>query len=396
MKIERINHDGEGIGYIDNKIAFVPKTIPGDEIKTSIVEEHKNYYKCKLDKIIENSSDRVDYPCKYYLDCGGCSIGNYEYSKQLNFKKDKVKNIFSKYLNKDINPEIIPSREYGYRNKITLHVDKKLGLLRYESNLIVNIDKCLLVSDKVNKIISLLNSYDISKLSSVIIREFDNGIMVGLYGSINDDIINKLKEYTISIYLNDKELYKKEDGYIILNGIKYLISLNSFFQVNTSNITNLYDLVIKYGKFSKEDSVLDLYCGLGSISLYISKYCKSVLGIEINESSINDANKNMIINNISNAKFICGDVAKILDENYYYDVVVVDPPRSGLDNYTKEVLKKIKCKRIVYVSCNPMTLARDIKDLSDTYEFNDISLVDMFPNTHHVESVVELVNNIYC
>lgn len=387
MKIERINHDGEGVGYLNNKVSFVPKTIPGDEVLATIIKEYKNYNKCKLDKIIAESSDRVDYPCKYYLDCGGCSIGNYEYNKQLEFKKDKVKNIFSKYLNVSINPDIIPSRQYGYRNKITLRVDKKLGLLENESNDIVNIDKCLLVSDRVNEIISLLNSYNISELDSVIIREFDNGIMVGLYGSINDEVITKLKEYVISIYLNDKELYKKEDGYIILNGIKYLISLNSFFQVNTSNITNLYDLVIKYGKFSKEDSVLDLYCGLGSISLYISKYCKSVLGIEINESSINDANKNMKINNIINTKFICSDVAKIIDENYHYDVVVVDPPRSGLDNYTKDVLKKINCKRIVYVSCNPMTLVRDIRDMSDTYEFKDISLVDMFPNTHHIECV---------
>jgi 23S rRNA (uracil-5-)-methyltransferase RumA len=214
--------------------------------------------------------------------------------------------------------------------------------------------------------------------------------MIGLYGSINDELTNKLKDYTISIYLNNKELYKKEEGYIVLNGIKYIISLNSFFQVNTSNITNLYDLVIKYGKFTKEDNVLDLYCGLGSISLYISKYCKNVLGIEINESSIDDANKNMKINNVSNTKFICSDVSKILDENYHYDIVIVDPPRSGLDSYTKDILKKIKSKRIVYVSCDPMTLVRDVKDLSDVYEFNDISLVDMFPNTYHVESVVVL------
>lgn len=390
MKIERINHDGEGIGYINNKIAFVPKTIQGDNVDVSVVKEHKNYYKCKLDKIIDSSSDRVNYPCKYYLECGGCSIGNYNYDKQLEFKKDKVKNIFSKYLNKDINPDIIPSKQYGYRNKITLRADKKLGLLKYESNDIINVDKCLLVSNKVNEIIHLLNSYDISRLSSVIIREFDNGIMVSLYGNVNDEVINKLKEHVISIYLNDKELYKKEEGYIVLNGIKYIISLNSFFQVNTSNITNLYDLVIKYGKFTKEDNVLDLYCGLGSISLYISKYCKNVLGIEINESSITDANKNMKINNISNTKFVCSDVAKILDENYHYDIVIVDPPRSGLDNHTKDILKKIKSKRIVYVSCDPMTLVRDIKDLSDVYEFNDISLVDMFPNTHHVESVVTL------
>lgn len=148
----------------------------------------------------------------------------------------------------------------------------------------------------------------------------------------------------------------------------------------------MYEEIVKYGCFTLKDNVLDLYCGTGSISLYISSHCNSVLGIEINKDAIEDANINTKINNINNVDFICGDVSKVLKMGKY-DVVIVDPPRSGLDKHTKKVLKEINVKRIVYVSCNPITMVRDIKDMSERYNFENITLVDMFPQTHHVECV---------
>ena len=183
--------------------------------------------------------------------------------------------------------------------------------------------------------------------------------------------------------MNDKIVYQKEDGYIHVGELKYKVSPKAFFQINTSNISNLYDEIIRYGKFTKNDSLIDLYSGVGSISLYVAKYVKNVLGIEIIPEAIDDAWENAKINNIDNAKFICGDVNKLIDDNVKCDVLIVDPPRVGLDKHTVEVINDSKIKKVIYVSCDTMTLVRDIK-LLDNYELNDISVIDMFPETHHV------------
>ena len=164
-----------------------------------------------------------------------------------------------------------------------------------------------------------------------------------------------------------------------------MVSNESFFQINTSNVSNLYNEIIKVANFNKNDSVIDLYCGVGSISLYIAKYVKNVLGIELVKEAIKDAQTNANINKISNVKFICSDVAKIID-NVNANSIIVDPPRTGLDNYTINVINKKKVNKLIYVSCNPMTLVRDLKLLTN-YQIEHISLVDMFPQTHHVECV---------
>ena len=189
--------------------------------------------------------------------------------------------------------------------------------------------------------------------------------------------------------MNNRCVYKKEDGYININNINYKISYDSFFQINTSNISNLYDEIVKYGNFTKNDKVIDLYSGVGSISLYISKHVKEVLGIEIVTNAVSDAIENAKLNDIDNAKFICGDVSKLIDDNIDGDVLIVDPPRIGLDNHTIDVINEKKIKKIIYVSCNPMTLVRDLK-LFTNYNINDISVIDMFPQTHHCESIVLL------
>ena len=171
-----------------------------------------------------------------------------------------------------------------------------------------------------------------------------------------------------------------------------MVSDKSFFQVNTANISNLYDEVVRYGSFGKNDRVIDLYCGVGSISLYIAKYVKSVLGIEIVDEAIKDAKINAKNNEIDNAKFLCGDVAKLIDDNIDGDILIVDPPRAGLDKHTIDVINEKKIKKMIYVSCDPMTLVRDVK-LLNNYHLTNISVVDMFPQTHHVECVVKLIYN---
>ena len=180
--------------------------------------------------------------------------------------------------------------------------------------------------------------------------------------------------------------YSLEEGYLYIDNLKYRVSDKSFFQINTGNIKRLYDEIVRYGNFTGSERVIDLYCGVGSISLYVSRYVKSVLGIEIVKEAINDANYNKKINNIDNASFICSDVSKIIDKNIDGDILIVDPPRAGLDKHTREIINNANIKKIIYVSCDPMTLVRDIQEL-DKYKLVEVSVVDMFPQTEHVECV---------
>ena len=386
LEIKDMDHKGNGISFIDGKVIFVPKTVIGDIIDASIIKEYKNYSIGKINEIVDKSESRLDNKCPYYMECGGCNISNLDYNKQLEFKKKKVKNIFLKYLNMDIDLDIIPSKkEYKYRNKITYHKNKSLGLIS-EYDGIVDIDCCLLVSDKINKLYDKIKKLDISLDKLITIRECDNGLILDIVGKLN---IDTLKEDCIAIYMNNKCLFKKEDGYIKLNNLKYMISNKSFFQINTSNITALYDNILKLGNFTKDDVVIDLYCGVGSISLYVAKYVRKVIGIEIVEDAISDAKMNAEINNINNVSFICSDVAKSNFSLIDGDILIVDPPRTGIDKQTIEVINNKKIKKIIYVSCEPMTLVRDIKCLNN-YKIVSINVVDMFPQTHHIESVVLL------
>ena len=386
VQIVDIDHMGRGIAKENNKVIFIPKTIPGDKVEIDIVNSKKNYDEGRVKEIINNSDDRVEAKCPYYDICGGCNISNYIYDKQLLYKKNKVINIFKRFLNIDINPEIISSKkEYAYRNKITLHNDNKLGLVSLD-NEIINIDKCLLVSDKINNLIDKIKKEDISNIKEITIREFNNGLVLDINGNMN---VDNVKDDVIAIYMNNELIYEKERGYFILNDIKYYVSNNAFFQINTSNIENLYNQIIRLGNFNKNDKVIDLYCGVGSITLYISSYVKNVLGIEIVDSAIDSAKENAKINNIKNVSFKCGSVSSLIDDNKTANKIIVDPPRSGLDKHTVKVLNTSKVERIIYVSCDPITLARDI-NLLNNYELKDIILIDMFPQTYHCESIVLL------
>ncbi|MBQ2872783.1 MAG: class I SAM-dependent RNA methyltransferase [Bacilli bacterium] len=387
VEITEMDHKGNGMVRIDNKIVFIPKCIPGDLVDIEIVKSHKKYDEGRIVNIINSSSDRIDAICPYYDVCGGCNISNLNYSKQLEYKRDKVRNIFKKYLKIKINPEIIGSdNRYEYRNKITFHcVDGVIGLFDI-NNKLIEISECLLVSDRVNKLYKKISLLDLSKVKKVTIKECDNGLILSIDGNM---IVDNLEEDCISIYINNKCVYKKEDGYIFIGDIKYRVDEKSFFQVNTTNISKLYNVVLKYGNFKDTDMVVDLYCGVGSISLYVAKYVKNVLGIEIIDKAIDDARENAKLNNINNVEFICGDVSKLVDDNIFCDTLIVDPPRVGLDKHTNEVINNSGIDRVIYVSCDPMTLVRDLLML-DNYKVEDITLVDMFSNTHHIECVILL------
>ena len=379
-----------GIGMIDNKVIFVEHALAGEIVEVEVVCEYKKYMVGRVNKIIKKSLDRCNYECKYYDNCGGCNIGILDYQKQLEFKKNKVINIFRKYGKLEINPVIVETDRIGYRNKIVLHVvNGKLGYFKANTNELVEIDKCIIASDKINKVINIIrNKIDISLVNKIMIRTSYDNIMVVFYGKIDKNMIINNLDFIDSIYIDDVLVYGKEMIIEKLGDYKFYISKDSFFQVNTKQIINLYNQVLEYANLSKNDVVMDLYCGTGTIGIFLSKYCKKVIGIEINDSAVKDANDNSKINDVKNIKFMCGSSSIIKDLKYKVDVVVVDPPRCGLDKITIETLNKMKVKKIVYVSCDPMTLVRDIKLLSDNYILKDIKLFDMFACDYHVESVV--------
>ena len=384
IKVEKMDHLGRGIGYNDGKIVFVPKAVMGDILDIEIISNHRKYDIGKINKIIQSSDNRVVAKCPYYNECGGCHISNLKYFDQVSFKKDKVIDMFKRYLNIDINPRVIDSeKEFEYRNKITYQVKNgKIGLVDINNNFI-EIDNCLLVSDRVNKLLGVLKNEDLSMVTKIVIRECNNGLILSITGDMN---VDNLVSECLEIYINGVRRYSLEEGYLYIDNLKYRVSDKSFFQINTSNIKRLYDEIVRYGNFTGSERVIDLYCGVGSISLYVSRYVKSVLGIEIVKEAINDANYNKKINNIDNASFICSDVSKIIDKNIDGDILIVDPPRAGLDKHTREIINNANIKKIIYVSCDPMTLVRDIQEL-DKYKLVEVSVVDMFPQTEHVECV---------
>ena len=395
--IEKMNHQAMGIAKINGKVVFIPKVIVGDIVDIDIIKEYKNYSIGRVNKIIKNGSKRVDVLCPYYDICGGCSISAYTYQDELEYKVNNVIDIF-KRNEIDIKPNIIKSdNRYGYRNKITLQVSNGIiGLYEEDSNTIVDVDKCLLVSDKLNEIIDIIKrNINVNKCNKIVIRDTYYGIMIIFYGSVNnEEVIKYLGNKVVSIYTYDNKykcIYGEKYLYEMIGEYKYRISPDSFFQVNSRTVNKLYNKVVEYAiENEKKDNLVDLYCGTGTIGIYLSKYFNSIIGIELNKQAVEDAKGNAKINSVNNIEFYAGDVGKIINDQIKADVIVVDPPRSGLDKRTKDILLKIKANKIVYVSCNPLTLARDIKKLDSWYDLGDITLVDMFPNTHHVESVCVL------
>ncbi len=397
LKIERFSDNGSGIGFINGKVVFVSKTIPGDTVLIKDIKDYKQYYKAFLDKIVDKSNIRCNIECPYYDVCGGCQIMGISYEMQLEYKKNKVINIFKKYADVDINPLIFGSEQFKYRNKIILSVtDGKLGLVKYHSHGVVNIDNCLLVSDKMNRVIRVINNnLNLINVNKVMLREnTNNGIMVKFYGDIyGEQVIDNLKDLVKSIYVDDNLIFGDERIFSVLNNYSFGISPESFFQVNYEGMVKIYDKVLDY--INDGDMVLDLYCGYGSIGIYVSSKCSSILGVEINESAIKDANLNKKINKLDNICFKCGNVDSIITSDYNYDTVIVDPPRGGLNKKTRDILLDINSNKIIYVSCDAITLARDINYFKNNYYLKDMTLIDMFPNTYHVESVCILVRKAF-
>ena len=382
VKIDNLSHDLKGIAKVNGKVTFIDNALPGEVVDIKILEEKKNYNRGKVISYIEKSKDRVESKCPYFDRCGGCS-----FSGTMEYKKDIFIDIFKRYANMDINLDVVcGDNNYGYRNKISMKVNNgNLSLVEENSTELVDIDKCLLCNDKINMVIEKLSSVNLDGLKEVIIRGTDS-IMVILKGEYDYDIIIKLLEgYVDSIIYNDVCVYGDEYITINVDKYKYAVYPDSFFQVNTKMISKLYDKVKESA--GKGDKLLDLYCGAGTIGIYLADNFNKVRGIEINKDAIRGANLNKEINNINNISFELGNANNI---KIYEDTLVVDPPRSGLDDKTRNIIINSNIKKLVYVSCNPITLARDINIFKDKYDIKSVTLFDNFPNTGHMESVCVL------
>lgn len=386
MLIQKMDNQARGITYHNNKIVFVNNALPKEDVEIFIVLDKKRYSVARVTKYNKTSVSRIKPKCKYYGICGGCQLEHISYQDELEYKKDYLNDIF-KVLGIKID-KIISSNDYGYRNKITFKVDNnKIGYNKLNSNEIISIDKCLIANNLINEKIKYLGLIDKNKVNEVIIKSFDNKVMLVLNGENNIDI-SKLINHFDTIYINDK-LVCGDKIITTINNTKYYIAPNSFFQVNNSIAEKMFNYIKDMCKKNNASRVIDLYCGCGSISLIIADIVDYVYGVELNKQSIIDANENKLLNNISNVEFK-RDTTDNIENISRFDTMIVDPPRSGL---SKKVINKIlssNIKNIIYVSCDPITLRRDLLLLKNKYNIDSITTFDMFPNTYHVENVCTL------
>lgn len=395
MKIEKLDYYGRGISRSSGKVYFIENALKDEDVSITLLKEKKKYCEAKLKEISNISKDRTEAKCKYYNFCGGCQLMHIKEEKQESFKKAKVEEILKKFLNynKDVN-DIVFSKNFNYRNKVVLHVkDNKLGFYKNKTNELIEIDKCLLLNPVINDLISYLkNHVELKYIEKITIKVGNktNEVMLIIDGSIA--YYQNLLEIVDVLIINEKVMTTKDYITSYIGNKKYIIKRNSFFQVNYDISTRMYNKVKDVIVKEKSKNVLDLYCGTGTIGIYISDVVSKITGIEVVSDAIEAANINKKINNVENIEFILGKVEDKLDfiSNNNIDTIIVDPPRSGLHKKVIPILERISPKTIIYVSCDPITMARDIKLLSNNYELVEVTPYDMFPNTYHVETVCVL------
>jgi 23S rRNA (uracil1939-C5)-methyltransferase len=390
VTIEKLDHYGRGIAHLNNKIVFVTNALPDEVVELEITSTKKKYSEARAISHTNLNDNRIKPLCPYSDICGGCHLNHFSYELENSFKENKVKELITKFT--DLNPNIIQdityANCYNYRNKVTLHTkNKKLGLYEPKSNKVITITKCLLLNENINNLLTLLNNkYNVKEIM-IRVGNKTNELLLSITGDITN--YKELLKYVKVLVINN-EVVSKDKTIISYIGAKaYHLSKDSFFQVNSLLTEEMYNYIKDLVKGSK--SVLDLYCGVSSIGIYISDVVDKVLGIEINKSSILDAKSNIILNKCSNVEVIEGKVEdKITTLKGNYDTIIVDPPRSGLDNITKKSILTLKPEKLIYVSCDPVTLARDLNYFTDLYDVISIKPYNLFPRTYHVETITIL------
>ena len=390
VEIVRLDDLGRGVAYVDGKITFVPKTIPGDIVRINITKEKKKFNEAECLELIASSPSRIAAPCPYFAKCGGCQLQSLEYDKTIQYKKEKIDNTLRK--NKIVHEvEMIDNpKPYNYRNKISLKViDGKIGYYLSGSHELIEVLACRIANLAINTCLSFVKTFNIIN-GEVVIRCNQNEeilLVINSNDKLNIDV-DKLKKHIklVGIIINNKVYYGESYLFERINNCLFKISYDSFFQVNPYVASKLFQIV--KDNIRANDKVLDLYCGVGTLSLMAGEKAKSVVGIEIVPNAILNAIFNAQINGLNNVKFLLNDVKDAINKiTLDFTKVIVDPPRSGLTKDIIEVLLKIKPESIIYVSCDPQTLVRDYKLLMGDYVLEKAYALDMFSYTYHVESL---------
>lgn len=439
LTIKSLGINGEGIGYFKRKIVFVDKALPGEVVHAQVTEVKDKYALARLLRVVEKSKSRTVPPCPVYEECGGCSLQHMDYQAQLASKKEIVIESLRKYARLD-NPPVADTigmdNPWGYRNKAQFQVGKQdgkliAGLYQTGSHKLVNLEGCQVQHDATSQIVQAAKQileelgipvYDERKRTGVIRTivarvAFGTGETQLTLVTATPDI-PRVKELILelrtrlpqlvgitqnvnaqktSLVFGDKtiSLWGKPTIAEKLGDLSFALSARAFFQLNPEQTKKLYDQVKDAARLTGKELVLDLYCGTGTIGLWLAPYAREVRGIELIPEAVDDAKRNAEHNQIDNASFHVGRAEQLMPkwakQGVRPDVVVVDPPRTGLDDALIRSLLDVTPARIVYVSCNPSTLAKDIAKLQAKYKLVSVQPVDMFPHTSHVEAVSLLV-----
>ncbi len=427
----------------------------GDLVSAKIKKIRQRYIEAFVVEVLEPSPDRTEPLCSYFGVCGGCKLMHIRYEAQLQYKQKKVKDALE-HLGDFINPPVAPavpcSDPFHYRNKIEFSFSNMRYLLAEELSMetldrpkdfalgfhtpgnfekVIDIDYCYLAKESMNRVLKLTREFVLANalvpysakahtgyLRNLVVRFSENReeVMVNLVTSWYDEdimqryrkhlesgmegvkmtVLNNVTQRLNSVATGDEEFTLSGDGYITerLGSLDFRISANSFFQTNSSQAEVLYNAILEVGGLKPGDTVYDLYCGTGTITLYLAKHCRQIIGLEVVESSINDARSNAELNGIANAAFYKVDLKDFhallgtLDSFDIPGVIITDPPRAGMQPKALATMIRLRPRRIVYVSCNPASLARDGKEIcAHGYTLLSVQPVDMFPHTSHIESV---------
>lgn len=428
VQVVDMSYQGYGVAKVNDFVIFIKGLLLDEVASIRLVKVFKTYAYAIIEEMIESSNQRVIPRCSVYDKCGGCDLMHLNYQGQQEFKQQVIKEqlTLAHLDNVIVYPPLSMDDPWYYRNKVatpiaTTQNKPLIGFYRQNSHDIIEFDVCHVQSSLQNRVIQslrmFLSEHPIDVLRHVVMRQVYNPdeLMIGLVShSKNHPMFKQCMQFLVdkhheikSIILNindrntntifgkkDIVLYGKDHIVDRSLGLNFKVSLRSFFQVNTPMMNVLYTQAIIAANIQKNETVLDLYCGIGTLALLASKHAKHVYGVEINEKAIADAKENTSSNQITNVTFNQGDVKDMLsyfaENNIECDVVMVDPPRAGLHQHVINTIVDLAPKRLVYVSCNPTTLCRDLKVLFNKYHIEYVQPVDLFGQTHHIESVVLL------
>lgn len=449
FEVSDIAFGGKGFAKIDGLAVFIDKAVTGDVVRVRISKKKKKFAEARILELVKPSPLRREAKCKFSGYCGGCKWQFLDYEKQLDYKTSHVaESIEHIGLMKDVTvlPAIPSPNSFGYRNKMDFScsdrrwlmpeelgdetVDKGFGIGLHAPGTfykVLDIDKCWLFPDTGSDILEevrryikdsgvpvyglhshegfwrflmLRHSYSKNQwMVNIITSTEDRETLMPLADLLMDkfpevvSVVNNITARKAGVSVGEYEILLKGDSHIVdrLGDYQFRISANSFFQTNTPGAEKLYEMVTKYAALSGDETVVDLYSGTGTIPIWLSSSVKEVTGIEIVESSVADAKRNCIDNGIDNCRFILGDIKNVLPGlSVKPDVMIIDPPRAGMHEDVVKSVLALSPERIVYVSCNPATMARDFLLLKEKYKVLEVQPVDMFPHTYHIESVAKL------